>query len=200
MFLKSVSSSLCHDALVWLSLLDQAFLFLVGFERIVLYHVVHVLISSARKVHENRLILRHSSCYLYGVTESMGALESGDDPFESAQIVECDKCISVGSDHIVHPFNIFEMTMLRSNSWIIESAGYRIDWKRITSIILKQIAAETVKNTFFSIGHGCSVITRRRPTTSRFDAHELHLCIIEKSTEYTHGIRSAADTGHDIIR
>lgn len=164
----------------------------------IIYDEVDVLIAATAEVDEDRLAWVFLGQF-HGVGDGVGAFEGGDDAFEAAELVEgVDGFLVVGID-VVHALLAFEHAVLWANSWVVESAGDRVDGRGFALFILQQQALEAVDDAWRTEVHGTGVVACLVGATGWLDSVEGGFAVAEKGGENAHGVAAAADTGEDVI-
>src|SRR3989339_1848317 len=89
--------------------------------------------------------------------------------------------------------------MLRTNTWIIQPGGNRMDRQCLAIVILQYITCTPMQNTNLAAGKRGCVLTNASADTSSFHPNHIYLFIFNKRMEQTHRITTTANTGNKII-
>ena len=83
--------------------------------------------------------------------------------------------------------------MLRSDTRIVETGGYRVGLVNLSVVILQQWRHRTVENSNGVRGQRGTV---RLAVTTCFDTEQSDLIVIDEATEHADGIGTTPDTSH----
>ena len=89
----------------------------------VLRHDSQILVTAAREIHENLLILRERRGEFQRVGERVARLKRRDDPFNVAELLESVHRFVIRDAHVLGAANIREIAVLGTDPRVIKPRG-----------------------------------------------------------------------------
>src|SRR3954454_18188440 len=98
----------------------------------------------------------------------------------------------VRDGHILRAAIVLEPGVLRADTWIVETRGYRVRLGDLTIGILQEVRAIAVQHARATGAERCRVASGLEPFPGGFDADETHRLICDVGIEDAHRIRPTA--------
>ena len=106
----------------------------------------HVLVTSAGQTYDNALIRTVILCDLTHLCYRMGTLDSADDSLGSCQIFKRIHCFIIRNGDILRSADVMQISMLRSDTGIIQSCGNGIYGSDLSVLILAEIGFHAMED------------------------------------------------------
>ncbi len=126
----------------------------------------------------------------------MGWLERGNDAFELAQELEGGERLVVGRRDVFDPALLLQPGVLGADAGIVEASRDRMRLGDLAFLVLQQIGAVAVQHAGAAAGQRRGMLAGLDALAARLDADDAHALVVEEGMEQAHGVRAAADAGH----
>ncbi|ACM22728.1 Putative uncharacterized protein [Thermotoga neapolitana DSM 4359] len=155
-----------------------------------------ILITAPGKIHDDGFA---PDVYLSQIGQSMGTLESGNDPLEPGKFKEGVQCFFVGHSVVEDFSGLLPVGMFGTDPGIIQTSRYGVCYLNLTPFILKNEGLASVKVPHLSFQKGSGVFSRVETFTTCLYPYQFHSTVYE-GIEYPGSVASPSYTGQDVIR
>src|SRR6267143_4339372 len=153
-----------------------------------------VLVATATQVDQDEFV--RGSPRLHHPGDSVGALESRKNTFQSRQGGEGVQSLLVRHGFIQYATRVFQVSMLGADTRIVETGRNAVRRLDLSVGVLEQVAHASMEDARPPGTQSRGMFTARYPFPGCFDSHELYSLVFEKSRKDAHGVRAPTDAGH----
>src|SRR6267378_3166801 len=129
-----------------------------------------VFVATATQVDQDEFV--RGSPRLHHPGDSVGALESRKNAFQSRQGGEGVQSLLVRHSFIQYSGPVFQVSMLGTDPRVVETSGNTMRRLDLTVGVLQQVALAAVEDPRPARAQGCRMFPARNPRTRGFDPHE----------------------------
>src|SRR5690349_7046741 len=95
---------------------------------------------------------------------------------------------------------VLKQSMLRANSWIIETCRYTVSLKYLAMLVLQEVALHTMQHTFSSMAQCRGMFSTADSFSTSLDAVKLNFAITNERIKRTYSIASSTNARDNCIR
>src|SRR2546422_10130860 len=161
------------------------------------HHFRYIFVSTAGQINDHDLFgIQHEFLRL---RDSVRALQSRNDSFQTAQLMKGVKRFTVSNTGVGHAATVMKLGVFRPDSRIIKTGGNGMRRYDLTIRILQDVGKRSVQDTGPAARKTRSVVAQLRPAASGFDADHLNLFVFNKVIEKAYRVATTTDTRHKQI-
>src|SRR5699024_1611031 len=124
-----------------------------------------VLVAPAGNIDHHDLVSVHLRRQLSRISDRVGALDGGYDPFRPCKVFEGVHSLVVCHRHILCPSSVIEVRVLRSHARIVQPGRDRIHRRDLPVLILTEVRLHPMEDSQFSCGNGRRSLRRIDPSS-----------------------------------
>src|SRR5271166_3026062 len=157
----------------------------------------NVFIAAAGNVDDNDVRLCHAWRALHDLCDGVSGFQRGNDSFQASQrAASVERLLVAGRDIFGAPL-IVQPGVLRPYRRIIQTSRNRMGRGDLPRLVLQHVGIRSLQHARAAAVETRGVLAQRVATSSRLDANQFHLAVLQELVEKADCVRTAADAGDE---
>ena len=149
---------------------------------------VDILIAASREANHNDVGFVSLPCRFEDMGDRMGGFHGGDDPLISGKCLKGVEGFGVRSALVGDAARVLPVTVLRTDSWVVEPRGDRVDKFGLAIVILQNIAKAAMEDSGTAIGERAGMLAAFGAPAAGLDSHEGDSFVLNEGVKHSSGV------------